>query len=122
MFYNAGFSNLMMGLNTGISCLRGLGNYFRAKNSGATKGEAIAEGLGTAALGTGIAMCGNAIDNGTGTYFGSAMSTLALNGGFPTIFPMTCCFGAGFMPSMGPSIFAPRNGYCLPGWFRPNIY
>lgn len=120
MFYNAGFSNLLFGINAATSCVRGLGDFFRAKNSGASTGEAAAAGLGTAAMGTGIALCGNAFDKGTGTYFGSIMSGMALNGSFPSIFPMGCCCG-GFFPA-SPSIFTPSDGYCLPGWFRPNIY
>ena len=122
MFFNAGFSNLLCGINTVTSCVRGLGDYFRAKNSGASTGEAIATGLGTAALGTGIAFCGNAFDKGTGTYFGSIFSSMALNGGigFPQMFPMGCCCAGGFFPP-SPSIFGPRDGYCLPSWIRPNI-
>ena len=85
--FNPGVSNAIMGLQMATASVNGVTNALRAKNQGATTEQAVFRGLGTTFTGMGNAMMGNAINFGTGSYFGTLFSSFSPGvSNYPSIF------------------------------------
>ena len=91
--YNPGFTNTISGIQAGLAGLNGVVSYLEARNNGANPYQASAYGLGTATMGIGNALLGNAIDKTTHSYMGTTMnsvlSTFTGNNPFATSIGMT---------------------------------
>lgn len=110
--FNPGVSNALMGLQMFTAGMNGISNGIQARNNGATPQQAAFCGMSTAFTGAGNAILGNAINQGTHTYWGTAMSSFA---------PGVNNFANPFMgnPFMNPFMM---NTFCSPfsfgcGWY-----
>ena len=89
--YNPGFTDTISGIQAGLAGLNGVVSYLDARNNGANPWQATAYGLGTASMGIGNAMLGNAIDKTTHSYMGTTLNSVlsTFNNPFATSIGMT---------------------------------
>ena len=112
--YNSSLTNTIAGISAGLSIANGVLDGFKAKNDGASTGDAIAAGINTAGYGVANALFGSVIDRNTGSYAGSFMNTASM--GNPSQ-ATESLFGAALMSSFMRPMFGYPMMYASPMMF-----